>query len=349
MSPALFEKEIVDQNIPSGATTMKIQTFWLNFVIYVIVAIGVAMDVQAQESTQAGTAASKTESEKVESPAASSKASGASANADVTSEDTDDGIDKSAKKRRKKEKKELQVREMKPREKTEGRSASSNDPSDIFKSLDYPELQVVPRASDRLLFEAQYESETGYWVHWPILLPTLANLYFSTAADGEYEKDATSDEKDDADKTILGAQGLSVFWIAATGVISLSRPYRAGLARVKKNKDSERRGELYRERISEEALEGQAKTMKIIVNLSVLSNLAITAAIASKHDVSSGEAGFIALLAFTPWVFEHRYIQAWEKQLEYKRKIYTPMSTVSFYKEPDSGKVSPLLAARWEF
>ncbi|MGZ3748051.1 MAG: hypothetical protein ACXWRE_11810, partial [Pseudobdellovibrionaceae bacterium] len=32
---------------------------------------------------------------------------------------------------------------------------------DILKGLDYPELQVVPRASDRLLMETQNEREYG--------------------------------------------------------------------------------------------------------------------------------------------------------------------------------------------
>ena len=39
------------------------------------------------------------------------------------------------------------------------------DNLDFLDNIDYPELQVVPRASERLESEAQYEHDGGAWIN----------------------------------------------------------------------------------------------------------------------------------------------------------------------------------------
>lgn len=226
---------------------------------------------------------------------------------------------------------------------------SSADVNEIFKSLDYPELQVVPRASDRLQFEAQNESDNKVLVHWPIILPSLATLYLGYSAKGEYKSDATQSEKDDADLSTNSAMAVGAFWVATSAFISWTKPYRTAINRVRKNRDENKRGELFRERIAEEALETQAKTMRILSNLAIVTNLAISISVGSQNDISDSQVAITALLAFTPWVFEHRYISAWDKHLEYKRKIYTPMSSLNFKFDDQSNRLSPLVSLRWDY
>jgi len=236
----------------------------------------------------------------------------------------------------------------------EDKSADKSAPSalsteEIFKSLDYPELQVVPRASDRLQMEAQYESEKKYWVHWPIVLPSVANIFLGMSAKGDYDVGATQSEKDEADLYATSALAIGSFWVGTTAFISWSRPYRTGLNAVRKNRDSDKRGDLYRERLAEESLEKNAKTMQTLVRLSIVSNFLATAAVASSLDVSEAQLAITALLAFTPWIFEHRYIGTWDKHQEYKRKIYTPISSVNLKHDYLSKNYYPQVSLRWDF
>ncbi|MEK6554676.1 MAG: hypothetical protein AABZ31_05520, partial [Bdellovibrionota bacterium] len=220
---------------------------------------------------------------------------------------------------------------------------------EIFKSLDYPELQVVPRATERLLTEAQYEESRRLLVHWPIILPSLATFYLGLTSDGEYKTGATKSEKDDADLYSTAATMVGGFWVAASSFISWSKPYRTGLNNTRKNKDKDKRGALYRERIAEETLEMQADTMKTLVRLAVISNLAATVAVASSHEVSDGEIAISALLAFTPWIFEHRYITTWNKHLEYKRKIYSPIASLGLKYNELAKDYTPQAVLFWTF
>ena len=249
-----------------------------------------------------------------------------------------------AKKKRKIKKIEV-PEEKKPAEK----DSTVLSADDVFKSLEYPELQVVPRATDRLQYEAQYESDKKYLVHWPLALPALATLYLGISADGEYKEGATDSEKDSADLYAQGATVIGGFWLAATGFISWMKPYRSGYARVRKNKDTDKRGELFRERIAEETLENQANVMKTLVKLSVASSFLITAALASETDVDAAQLGITALLAFTPWAFEHRHVSVWNKHLEYKRKIYTPVSSINFRRDEISRQFHPIVGLKWYF
>lgn len=228
-------------------------------------------------------------------------------------------------------------------------SRAQTSTEDIFKSLDYPELQVVPRASERLQAEAQYEGQRGYLVHWPIVLPSLATLYLGLTASGDYESGATSDEKDDADLYSTTATMIGGFWVAATGFLTWSKPYRAGHNQVRKYKEGDKRSELYRERTAEEALESQAETMRTLVRLSIISNFLAVAAVASSHDVSDGEVAIAGLLAFTPLIFEHRHISTWDKQLEYKRKIYSPIASLGMKYDATTKNYNPQAILAWAF
>lgn len=229
------------------------------------------------------------------------------------------------------------------------RAAAVDSADDIFKSLDYPELQVVPRATDRLQFEAQNESENKFLAHWPIILPSLATLYLGYSAKGEYKDDASKSDKDNADLSANAAMAVGGFWIAATGFISWTKPYRTGINRVRKNREEDKRGELFRERLSEETLEGQAKTMRVLSNLSVATNLLLAISVGSQSDISDTQVAVTALLAFTPWVFEHRSVSVWDKHLEYKRKIYTPISSMNLKFEDHTKRFYPLMSLRWDF
>lgn len=261
---------------------------------------------------------------------------------------TIDGLSqRTLKKRSKTKAKEVDLSEVKIEEPKKEDSQSVN--IDLFKSLDYPELQVVPRASERLQLEVQNESEMNYFVHWPLQVSALATLAFGLTGNVAKE-DASDDQKKELNLAATGATGVGAFWLITTGVISFQKPYASGLNKVRRVKGSDRKAELLRERIAEEALETPAKTMKTLTNLSIISNaLAVGYLAGYANDSVLKTAVAAGILAFTPWVFEHRYIESWEKQLEYKRKIYSPVSSVTLGYDQKARNYYPQMSLRWDF
>lgn len=259
-----------------------------------------------------------------------------------------DGLaQRTLKKRTKNKTKEVDLTEVKQEEVKKEELPTVSD--DLFKSLDYPELQVVPRATERLQLEVQNESEMNYFTHWPLQVSALATLAFGLT--GKVAKDDASDQqKKELNLASTGAIGVGAFWLVTTGVISWQKPYASGLNKVRRVKGNDKKAELLRERIAEEALETPAKTMKTLTTLSVISNLLAVGYLAGYANDSVLKTAVAAgILAFTPWVFEHRYIESWDKQLEYKRKIYAPMSSLTFGYDQKSREYYPQMSLRWEF
>src|ERR1700677_2836215 len=85
-------------------------------------------------------------------------------------------------------------------EETESKEAApkKNEISEILDSMGYPELQVVPRASERLSMEAKSEDSNAAITHWPIEFAGLATLVVGISAKGNERSDLTPKETSDA-------------------------------------------------------------------------------------------------------------------------------------------------------
>lgn len=222
---------------------------------------------------------------------------------------------------------------------------------DILKGLDYPELQVVPRASDRLAMETQNERQYGWVAFWPYQVSSIATLLAGSRLRGNYRPDVvTAQQKKDSDNVGMAAMaigagglGLSVFLIA-------SDLYGDSYRKIKAMKPTDRRGELLKERLSEEALEKPAQLINMLTTVSVTLNLLANGAVLGQAngDVRA-YAAVGAAAAFLPWMFSNRYVDNWNKQLEYKRKIYTPLVGLNWQYQPQSREMQPQLSAHWRF
>src|SRR4051812_9491056 len=53
---------------------------------------------------------------------------------------------------------------------------AENEIANILNSMGYPELQVVPRASERLRMEAKEERGNWFVAHWPVELSGLVTM-----------------------------------------------------------------------------------------------------------------------------------------------------------------------------
>ncbi len=62
--------------------------------------------------------------------------------------------------------------------------------------MGYPELQVVPRASERLRIEAKAEASQWFVQHWTFELSGLATLGVGLTASGRLKENLSESQKD---------------------------------------------------------------------------------------------------------------------------------------------------------
>lgn len=222
---------------------------------------------------------------------------------------------------------------------------------DILKGLDYPELQVVPRASDRLAMETQNEREYGWVAFWPYQASSVATLLAGNRLRGNYKPENTSEQSQkDSDNIALTAMAVGVGGLGLSVFLIKSDLYGDSYRRIKTMKTGDKRSELMRERMSEEALEKPAHLINMLTTVSVTLNGLANVAVATQANADVRAYAAVGLVAsFLPWMFSNRYVDNWNKQLEYKRKIYTPLIGFNWNYNKTSKEFSPQLSANWSF
>lgn len=228
--------------------------------------------------------------------------------------------------------------------------------ADLVKDLDYPELQVVPRASDRLRMEAREEGRAWFYQHWPIQLSGLATLVTATYGTGEIRQVSTTDTDRNASfesqgkKVLMVGQLIGAGWFVGGILWGLRKPYRAGLVEISKVQGKDLRSQLFRERIAEETLESPAKLVKPLRYASVTTNLIISLLMGSfLSDEGRVVAAGAATLAFLPLIYDDPTMSTWEKHQEYKRKIYGPVSSNGFSYDRNANRFVPTATLSWNF
>lgn len=201
-----------------------------------------------------------------------------------------------------------------------------------FENLDYPELQVVPRATDRLAQLAQLEQDNAVLSQWTLLTSGVMTLVAGVQSKGKYKDNPTNQEKKDADLAANLATGVGAGWVVVGSYLSFKKPAVSGLSGVRKMSTKDRRADLARERWAEEAIESAASLQTKLSNLAVMTNLAASVYLTSQ--ASDDQTRTYGLLAATtsllPWFFPSIYNVNYQKHLEYKRKIYAPLVWMDF-------------------
>ena len=230
------------------------------------------------------------------------------------------------------------------------KAEAEDDIGDILDGMGYPELQVVPRASERLKMEAKSESSTWWMTHWPIELAGLVTLYVGTSSKGMRSDDLTSKEKKDANTVASLTTAVGAAWVIGGIALGAQRPYGWGNSAVSKVAGKDERSALLRERLAEEALERPAKTMRVLEHLAVASNVALNAVtVRYSNEKGMVTAGIATLVSFLPYMFEDPTISVYNKHIEYKKKIYAPLKTVSMHFDPFSKELTPMSTLVWTF
>ncbi len=222
-------------------------------------------------------------------------------------------------------------------------------PAYSAEGFSYPELQVAPRASERLALEARRESDRRWLNHVPLQVSALATL---AASANLFSNSLNRKEGSDLASARVGALVGSA-WIATTLLLSNSyTPYSSQLGEIQSLPSKDTREQLVKERMAEEALERAASVGR---RLSLIS--AVTEGAASIYmlgNARGGTAGValggIALItAFAPIVFPYGWQTIAYEQQDYKRKIYAPLASVGFSPEPSTDRPAPTLTLSARF
>ena len=224
-----------------------------------------------------------------------------------------------------------------------------SDSVKFLENLDYPELQVVPRATARLQSEAAYEAERSHSLQWTFYTSGLATMYMGYKHNGNYtvENPTEKQESDNANNAMI-AQAIGLGTLGVAAFLGFGKPYSKSYEEVKKVKGSDRKAELYRERIAEEGLEKPALLIDKLTTIAIAANVFAFINVIPEAASETKTVAYIAgVAAALPYVFESSYITNYHKQLEYKRKIYVPLSSFQFY--PNGNKIVPGVALNWIF
>ena len=193
---------------------------------------------------------------------------------------------------------------------------------------DYPELQVTPRASERVEREARSEDELGWWGLPQAQLPALALLTSSTVL--AINHSGAAQERFTAGVAGagigIGAAGL----LGSTLISKFYRPMQTARDALKSEAAGKPREQLARERYAEESLRSASRSMGIFRWSLGLLNLGASAAVISqaKGDafvLGSGAVG--AVTSLLPLLFPTRWETVACEQELYKKKIYGPVGS----------------------
>lgn len=230
-------------------------------------------------------------------------------------------------------------------------STTSAEISKLVDQLDYPELQVVPRASQRLRMEAASEEFNWYYIHWTTEIAGLATLYQGMTGPSSLRSDLSDSQKNDAKLVGTMTQMVGLGWIAAGVIVGSSRPYRTGMQNISKyNNEKGERAALLRERLAEEALERPAQIMRPLTLTAALSCFAMNAATFNYvNDQARISVAVSALISFLPVMFSDYSVNVYDKHLEYKKKIYGPLTSSGFGIDPKTQALYPTATLTWNF
>lgn len=216
----------------------------------------------------------------------------------------------------------------------------------LFSQIEYPELQVTPRATERLSQLATLEESSGMAIHWTL----LASGAMTLLAGSKHNQNYKSNNLKDSDKSLsdLAANSgilVGAGWMAWGGYLSYKKWAASRLAEIRRYPGKDKRAELTRERMAEEFLEHTAATIKTVDELAFYTNLFagtfITLYAAEDTRVYSLLAMATSML---PTLFPNIFTLSYDKHMEYKRKIYAPLAGFTF-----NSKMEPMMTLNWSF
>ncbi|MGZ3806760.1 MAG: hypothetical protein ACXVCE_01640 [Bacteriovorax sp.] len=206
-------------------------------------------------------------------------------------------------------------------------------------ALSYPELDVTPRATERLNMLIEKERESHFFSQLPMQTSAI-----STLATGLLQLGSVNESKDPSKKSpnagiIVGAAWLGINYYVGQRY----HVYEETMTDVNKIPGKTARDQLMRERIAEEGINRAARLANRLKWISAATNAGANVYMLSKvkKETAAHYMGAFSLLAsFAPVLFTSESERVAEDQNAYKKKVYGPLFTTSVF-ETGKGKYSP--------
>lgn len=203
---------------------------------------------------------------------------------------------------------------------------------------DYPELQVTPRASERLVLESGYEKEKPYAFQSPITISALITLTTALTHDTELSKDSKSQAKNAG--VIVGAGWLALnLWMGY-----YYRGYESASVKVSSIQSKTAREQLIKERMAEEEINRLGRIGKTMKWASFATNFLAGSYMGSKavkDSKSQVYSGITIVASFLPIIFSNHFEEVSNEQHSYKKKIFGTISSNFLFQDSKSNKWLP--------
>lgn len=202
--------------------------------------------------------------------------------------------------------------------------------------LEYPELVVSPRASERLEMEAKDEPRRKWTTHIPVQVSALATL---TA--GLFQLSYVNERKDPSNYSSLIGISVGSAWLVGSFFLAQGyAPYQKAHERISALSKKAPRERLVAERLAEEEIDAAARMGRKIAYASILTNLGASLYMAVKSE-SGGVAATSAALSLLPLIFRYHWGDVARYQRDYKKKIYGPIARAALLADPVNRNLVP--------
>jgi len=221
---------------------------------------------------------------------------------------------------------------------------------DDIRALDYPELQVVPRASERLYMEAAIERERNIFMLTPFVISSLTTLVAGATVTRSLRPELTEEDVRNTNQSANLAMGVGTVGLGFAYWFTNFNNYTTSEQQIKAIKGKDKRNELLRERLAEETFERTAEQMLKWKWIYTAANFIACASITGKSTGNANLVPLIGLLTATlPLVFTTSYELNYEKQMDYKKRIYSPVTFFDYQYDSKNYSWTPQLKALWTF
>lgn len=216
------------------------------------------------------------------------------------------------------------------------------------QDMHYPELDVTPRASERVAIEVLNESSKALDSNLSIMLSGLMSFSAGALSTGSIKGD-----KAEGDKAPGIAMGIGAFWLGVGAWSTMRyRPYKTMSNNIKKLNYKTKREQLITERLAEEEINQLAKVGRNIRWFSAFTNLFASAYLLENIEGESDAqvtAGLSTLVSLLPLIFNYHWEDVAYEQRKYKKKIYAPLTMAPLLKQTYNGEFASGLSLAYHF
>lgn len=219
-----------------------------------------------------------------------------------------------------------------------------------LKSLDYPELQVVPRASERLILESNLIKEEGILSVFPYLTASLFTTASGLAVGANIRPDIPVDHQNEAKTNSNIAIGVGLGGLAISYWYIYTDHYGNTVNQIRGLRNKDKRTELLKERLAEETFEKSSNLVSKWKWVFAVSNFIACAQLTGKSTGNNNAIPTLGMAtALLPLFITTNFESNYQKQQEYKKRIYTPITWMDYQYNRSDAQWNPTLNLAWHF